>query len=510
VTINKQRWLHAAGWISLTLFCTMVFYSNILATTSEMQFRTYRDGSEALVLGKVYADSVGLPTGPANLGFIEKQKLTKSADVLAVYARVDHPGAVVATDLTDANWQHGSSTYDSALLLQRTDVAQLGYASNEVAPGQRLHFHNGVTRTVSKVESSPRFLTVHYDGPKILPTGIGLPQPIVLTGEQNLMFDPYLSQYGLQGMAFSWLHKTVSGFSTVASMQLLAAILCATVLVLLTREYQSALGSLFGAVFLLCMIGSPWVVAVARNLYWLAFLWFLPALMAMYLYRSVPASPKRKLIYFLFFLSIFVKSLTGYEYLSTVVVLASAIFFVAPFLASPTYTWRSALRVLIMLGLLSVAGFIAALLMHASLRAYTVLGGLKVTIVNAFEYTKLASAGNSPGMQDALVTVLGTYIFNWGTPLLFWIPGRFVFFGLMVTTVGALLYQYAVNNPDRHRDSALVFAMAIAPLSWLILMKGHSVIHVHLNYVLWYLGCIPAMLYVSIRSASLAMRNEVP
>ena len=513
VNILNKHGPYGFGWLAfLILLTTLVFSTNFLHTASEFQFRTYRDGSEALVLGKIFADVEGITTDHANLGFVEKEKITKSADVLTVYKRLNQPNTVVPEDLNDSNWNHGIGTFDAVFLLSRANVAKLGYASNELKPNQKIRFPNGEIRVVTKVELNDQFLQVYYSGEKLQGTQFGFPNPIEVLESKNYVFDGYKSQYGFQGIVFSWLHRTAGAIATVEWMQFLSATLCALVVVLLCREYQISFSASYGYIFLICMIGSPWIVSVARSLYWVPALWFLPALVAMWLYRCPIHLKLRRFLYVLYFLAIFFKSLTGYEYLSTIVIFSLVIFLVDPFRPDSRYRIASSIKIVSILFILSLIGFILALLVHASIRADSILQGLKITLEgDAIKYTRLPEmTGNiSRGVAMPLADVLNNYILEWTTPVVFWVEHKLIYPMLIYLAIFSVGFQYFSSNVARHRDAALIFVTALAPLSWLILMKGHSVIHVHLNYVLWYFGFIPTLIFVGFRGIVLISHIKI-
>jgi hypothetical protein len=208
----------------------------------------------------------------------------------------------------------------------------------------------------------------------------------------------------------------------------------------------------------------------------------------------------------MYFLSIFLKSLAGYEYLSSVVIFSLAIFLVDPFLPNPRYGFTGSIRILFVLSLLSVAGFIFALLMHASIRADSIIQGIKITLEgDAIKYNNLSqmTGSVSRGIQMPFSELLGQYIFDWTTPVIFWVQSKLIFPALIFLALLSILFQFVTNNIERHRDAAIVFVMMLAPLSWYVLMKGHSVIHTHMNYVLWYFGFIPAIIFVGLRGVIL-------
>ncbi|AET91092.1 hypothetical protein BYI23_B004850 [Burkholderia sp. YI23] len=501
--LKDRRVFYAA----LFLLCTLIFWKNIIGTSSEYQFRTYRDGSEALVLGKIFADVHGVPTGKANLGFVERDKITNGADVLAVYNRIDHPDAIVPAPVTDPNWIGGVARAQPAIIIGRAEAEQLGYASNEVRPGQALHFADGQTRTVTSVSADSEYLTVTFDGAPLDGRTVGYPKEAGMWTSSDFKFSPYVSQYGPQGALFSRLYRSVPGFDSVSALQLFAAAACAIVLVLLAREYRISISTGFAIIFLLSMVGSPWIVAKARDLYWVAFLWFLPALVAMWLYRRIASRPVCLALYFV---AVLLKALAGYEYLSTVVLLSMAAFFVDPWMPVPRYGKRRALKIVAALGTLSVVAFVVALLMQSEIRGQTIMQGLELTFrKDALKYNDLSHVAHvaSRGLDMSMPSLLAEYVFQWRTPLLFWGSQPYAFATLIVLCAASLAYQFAVRAEGRKRDAALVVAMLLPALSWLLLMKGHSVVHTHLNYVLWYIGAVPALLFVTLRPATIIVRK---
>lgn len=502
---HKNRFSRFVWYFSLIFIVTLIFANNLTHSSSEFQFRTYRDGSEALVLGKIFADFKGIQTDRANLGFVEKEKITKSADVLAVYKRVNNPNAVTLENLNDSNWSNGIGLFAPVFLLPLADVAKLGYASNEFLLGQRVKFSNGEVRNIIKVEKNNGYLQVYYSGEMLKGGVVGYPKPIELM-DSNYVFDPYKSQFGLQGCVLSWVYSHIPMLAKVERMQFLLAALCAFVLVLLSREYQLSLSHGFGIVFLISVIASPWIVSMARSLYWVPFLWFLPALVVMWLYRFYSQPNIRKLMYFLYFLVVLLKSLSGYEYLSTIVLFSLAIFLIDPFLVVRRHRVVDTINIVMVLFVLSLAAFSVALLAQSYIRADTVAQGLEVTLHgDAIKYTRLTEVfgGVSRGTDTPLLNVMQKYVFNWTTPVIFGYENNLFFPVLIILAVVSIAFQYFIADVARYRDSALVFIMLLAPISWLVVMKGHSVIHVHLNYVLWYFGFIPALIFVVLRGGVL-------
>lgn len=494
----------------LLYFCTFVllvavFQFNILKTSSDFQFKTYRDGSEALVLGKIFSDAQGIDTGNSNMGFIEKGASTKSSDVLSVYQRIDHPKSITPLRLTDENWTNGFSNHDKAFVIPIASTASLGYASNELVLGQQLIFPDGQVREIVDILRIESFLNVSYSGERVYGVGLKNPYIISVIEERPYVYDAYPQQFGMQAIALSWLYRHVPFMDSVFALQFLMAAALAAALALFIRELSVSISMTFAGVFFVSMIGSPWVVAVARNLYWASFLWFLPAIAAMMVYRAEPGTRNRLLMMALYGFTVFLKCLAGYEYISTIIIFSLCVFLIDPFKQVPVYGFKASMKAVFKLGCLAVLGFLFAVIVHALNRADTVAEGLSRTLGwDALKYSALGRmTGANSGPDISLSFVLSEYINEWKTPVLFWFGDKAFFSVMLFLTAISLAAQFYAKDCNFKRDAALLVVSAMAPLSWLILVPKHSAIHVHLNYVLWYLGLVPALVFIILRGCNL-------
>lgn len=93
--------IKAFATMLLLLLLVVNFQYNYLHVASFNQFSTIKDGSEALVLGKIFADVVEKNTLKSNVGFIQKYSITKDHDVLAVYKRIEYPQGIVTASVSD-------------------------------------------------------------------------------------------------------------------------------------------------------------------------------------------------------------------------------------------------------------------------------------------------------------------------------------------------------------------------------------------------------------------------
>ena len=141
--------------------------------------------------------------------------------------------------------------------------------------------------------------------------------------DEKTEFANYTSSFGLQGHVFSFMYNNIH--ISLLGMRLLCCILLSIVLMgiclIIYKKYNKLLGASFYLTFLL----SPWIVAFARNLYWVEFTWFLPVLFALMLSTNYS---KWKIYVPLIFTSILLKCLCGYEYITSIMLLTISFFII--------------------------------------------------------------------------------------------------------------------------------------------------------------------------------------
>ncbi|MEG2912880.1 MAG: hypothetical protein RR897_14925 [Pseudomonas sp.] len=502
--IKKSRFVLAF------LVMLAAFQLNLFSTTSDFQFKTWRDGSEALVLGKIFADANGIDTGHSNMGFIQRGEPIKGPDVLAVYERIDTPTGIKTARISDEYWTNGFSKSSNKFLIPVANTNILGYADNEARIGQEITLPNGSVRIINNIEKSGPYNVVSYSGKFVDPDSIKNEDTFQLSNEIGFSFDQYPQQFGIQALLLSFAYKNLPFGDSVFSLQFLMASMMALVLTFMIREIGLTISTTFAAVFFACMIGSPWVVAISRNLYWASFLWFLPAVMAMYAYRCPPSSRAQLAAIAMYGASILLKCLAGYEYISSIVLMSLTIFMIDPFRANPILGMKAAIRMTVIMGMVAVAGFLIAVLVHAMNRADTLAEGISQTL--GWDALKYSAFGRLTGVVQSgpdipLSFVISEYFNEWKTPVLFWLDGSRVFSFLLLLTGLSIVAQFYTRDANARRDTALVLVSLLAPMSWFILMQKHSAIHTHLNYVLWYFGFIPACAFVIVRGYVLVACN---
>lgn len=310
-----------------------------------------------------------------------------------------------------------------------------------------------------------------------------------------VIVQPYRAQYGLHAGVMAAFGKNAS----LEALQLVTAGLTALVLVLLTQAYLRAFDRRFALLFMLCLTIAPYFLTMARNLYWSPYLLLLPALLAAWFYHDRAARQRQWMWLALIAAAVFLKSASNYEYLTTVTLLACAVFVVAPTFRGERPDLGTAARIFVA----CVVGFIAALLLHAGARGDTLIEGLQ-SIWNediarrtygdpALQVQTEARASLEASPFDVLRIYLYEAYPGRRTMIM---PGK-IFLALIALSLVGIALKGILRHPHFQRD-LMTFGMFFAvPVSWLVFAKGHAYTQTHINFVLWYLGFMPALLYIS-------------
>lgn len=315
--------------------------------------------------------------------------------------------------------------------------------------------------------------------------------------DEPFAFEFYRAQYGLQERVYSVLSRHL-GLTTLARLQTVPAVLTALLLAGLFFMYARQYNRWFAVLFLLCLACAPYFLSMARNIYWNPYLMLAPALAAAFLYDARTTFGKCSLLGMVAVLMM-LKCLSNYEYITTVTLLACSIFLVAPLFRDPAARprWKLAMAVFIA----CVAGFVVAFLIHASVRGDTVLDGIRNIYVEDIARRTYGDATSFSGetgesLRASVWDVLKIYFFDYPGRRTMIVPGK-VFLGMFGLSVLGIGYKFLTRHPLARRDAMTFVVFLSVPLSWYVLAKGHSFTQTHINFVLWYIGFMPALLFVS-------------
>lgn len=374
----------------------------------------------------------------------------------------------------------------------------------------------------------------------------------LVTPDAGGQFRPYLSQYGLQAVVWRALNRDL-GLSIDALrstnavlMALMVAGLCAG----LMRQFGWRSAVAAGLAYAL----TPWFVMYSRDLYWISWIWLAPAALGFaaghWMYRRGSAP---WLFLLVFAMAMFVKLASGYEYVSTIALAAAAP--VAYFGLRDGVNWRGVLARLIAMALATLLAAGVALGLHMSrFESTNEASGRIANLVSKRLYgadpqqvaveacESEVWAGDDcvatyvQSLQANPLVVVARYFV--ARDVLPWLGGgtdvqdsaelKAAVAQFKAAPTAAGLRQVAdkvdgddlrkiansgataialiglamlatrrvlrLAGPSRLAWAALLALSAAAPLSWFVLAKGHSYIHLGLNMVLWYVTYIPVAL----------------
>jgi hypothetical protein len=342
-------------------------------------------------------------------------------------------------------------------------------------------------------------------------SGGAQPDPQYLTGETyrilaepvpdpRVDFYPYPTQFGLQGAFYSWVSRSF-GLNTLQQLQWLPATAAAAAVVGMFLLYRRVFGLAFSLLFVACLAGSPFFVTMTRNLYWNPVLFFLPALAAgwMYLDRRPWAQTAGLL---LVVLAMFLKAGSNYEYITSVTLLACAVFVAGPFFSGQPQP-RPELGKAFLVGTACVVGFALALALHALARGDgSLVSGLRLIYEQDIARRTFGDAARFSGetaqsLNASVLDVLRIYLYEkYPDRRDMVMPGK-VFLLLIAIALIGLAYKALTRHRLLWRDLALFVSFLAVPVSWFVFAKGHSFTQTHINFVLWYIGFMPALLFVA-------------
>lgn len=465
--------------VMILLFALMsVTFSTNLIDSQNQMFVDFELFSEELALSAIEAGENGLQMAYYGLG--RKQVIQ--------LAEVEEPGYV-----------HSFSTTEATLILVKN-----AYTDEYIVPGNTLVMVDGASYKIIDVEECAEdSIKIFVDAPKSIyvPDYEYTEYYKVLDAEGEIcpyaVIEPYYSQYGLQGKVYRLFSRLYSG-DAVALLRIVAACALSAVLSAIVYGIYKKYNFLMAACFYLVFLLSPWVVCFARNLYWIPFTWFLPMLIGLF----CPLDNKRFIFYMLAFIAILVKSLCGYEYLSTILI-GMVLFPLADWVAEKNKEkkWKITQNIFF-LGICAILAFFVALVMHAGLRGNgNVLEGLghiwneDVLRRTHGAYENFAATDNDAhSLQASIWDTLCLYL-RFPTQIIVGLDGN-MFLILIGLALAIVLKKELKNTAGSKQAYALFFFALAGTLSWFVLAKAHSYRHPHMNFVLWYFGFVQMSIYL--------------
>lgn len=501
LTDRQKKLARAAGIVVAILLMAITQYTKVFLGTNETA-NNLRYVSADLVADAMYAKQAG--------------KSANGYGLLNVYR---YNGSSDGT-LTNEEYTDGYSNTENELAVARNESTISMYLS-----GNKIQFEDGTRAEITEINSDEDYLYVKYqfeDGDNTYRGNQGSLQYIqIVDAETGEMLQPgsvlpYVSQLGLQGKAFSGLMFGDSVKQAVFGWQRVLALLFALVVVCLTAELAMHYNKLFGLVFYVVMLLSPWVIGFSTNVYWMEVTWFAPMLVGIWCANHVEQRRARIVACVLAFATVAFKCACGYEYI-TAVMLGTIIFLLTDLTMAIIRKQRKQagllLRTTFCVGLSALLGFVVVILIHGYIRGDgSIIAGVKeIYESDVLRRTLGGQSGNfsdvyAESLEAPIWYVVARYcIFQ--TPLLLGIPG-ILFVPLAIVSFGVLVYG-VVHKQQKGEMLALYVWLGLMCISWFVFGKAHSYIHTFLNYVMWYMGFVQIICYVPIQKVVDLVRSRM-
>lgn len=468
-------------------------------------FEEFQSDSEDLVVGVINAEHYNVPL-ETHYG------LGRYTNIFGL--SFDYQEALK----TNEDWQNGYSLDRAGVCIDNN-----GYTRSVAVAGNWIAFADGSSFMITEVsqEGDGESLAVYVDSEEILKESkygdIGDITFLASDGSElpRGQFEPYISQFGLQGKVFRHFARYMDYENVVDNLHLICCIAAAIVFVAISYLIYEKYNKLMAVIFLITFWLAPWTVNFARNLYWVEFTWFLPMAIGLLCAWKVDVRKYRIMCIVGAFISILIKCLCGYEYISTIMMgLISFLLvdFVTALYRREQKRRKLLLRTIFLMGCAALAGFIVAIGIHALLRGEgnVVEGIVRIFKEDVLRRTSGADLNNFDevywsSFNASLWQVVCQY-FHFPGEIITGIDGN-LFPLLCIIPVAIILYDFMKGRFDWEKTTLYVIFFAVT-ISWFVLGKSHSSGHIHINYVLWYFGFIQICFYIIIDRIYQIFRNR--
>ncbi len=497
----------ATGIILITALLSWNYSVNIFDVSND-KFENFQDDSEILVTGMLYADHEGTYfSTPAERGFgLGYYRNIRGR--LFNYCEWKYP--------SDEEWDEGYSRNDCRIKVITSD-----YSRDVAVPGNTVKFANGESFVIENAEGNDQYIVVTLAGDKHISPRVNgsLDDAEFYSGSGEKLESgriiAYTSQFGLQGKIFKVIARIMNREDILPLLNLLTSIAMALTVILITYLLSKKYNNIMAGCFLVTFAISPWIVNFARNLYWVEFTWFLPMAAGLFIAWKAESRKCRITGYILVFLSVLIKSLCGYEYI-TAVMLGSILFITVDlFTALAKKQKKTALllfRTVVIMGCAALAGFMAAIIIHSRLGNSTgVISGIKSIIMDvALRRTAGADLNTEhPVLWESLNASVWDTIakyFAFSTDVIPGINGN-LFPALCIVPI--CIFAYDLKNKKTDFEMLFLYAVSfVTSLSWFVFGKSHSYVHTQINFVIWYFGFVQICFYIIVSRAVNAIRKR--
>lgn len=331
----------------------------------------------------------------------------------------------------------------------------------------------------------------------------------------RLSFDEYgtyKSQPGGQGMIFSLLDKLLplSPALKLKFFYLLTALLSAIALTAIIGWFCEEFNWIVALFVLASAVFSHWLTVFGKNLWWSMWAFYLPMIVVLYYLKQNRDTENRLPIKLgiLILISVFIKCfINGFEYITTTLVMmvVPLVYYAILDKWNKDQCFKFAFTVVIGSG---VAIFFGLTLLCFQIGAVkgSVSDGIEHVVYSfgkrthgqAENFDKVYAASLKASTIGVVVAYVKGVFFDFNNYLsttnIFIskhiMKVRYIYLISLFAITSVLLYfrSSSALTEKRHQNIALIWTTwfaVLAPLSWYVIFKAHSQIHLHMSFLLW-------------------------
>ncbi len=253
---------------------------------------------------------------------------------------------------------------------------------------------------------------------------------------------------------------------------------------------------------------SNWTLKSIGNLYWVVFLYLLPFALSAYFCKKYETENKIPFHAVLIIaLSVFVKFLSGFEFTSTLLICMEVpvMYYLFKHFKNKT-NFKKYFSFALKTSIASIIAFIAAIIIWF-VQIFIGFGDLQLAI----EEFLLPIGMRTGFLRDLVDNDMPILVESLNAPIAeifaIYLKQDSIYLGLnmqiiliiyLIITLPVILICKVFNKDTLFKINICLFATCfiafLAPVSWFVLGRGHSYIHTHINYILWFMPLLPMML----------------
>lgn len=315
--------------------------------------------------------------------------------------------------------------------------------------------------------------------------------PALTSENPSLTPTTYKSQFGLQYFLFRNFIFNSNFELHFQIFRIILGILLAALFAAYIRKLEKEFNFFVAICTLILISSSEWITIYSVNLYWMEFLLFAPFVISATTYQFFKSKNKLNIFYLLLAFSILVKSLCGYEWLSSIVL--SSFIPIIYFELKEGIKFKKLIKKLIVVFTFCVLGFLIALLLHFT-KGYLYFNDFS-DLYHVFDRSAMRMMGDEafkhieefrPGwpLYAVIAQAIETYFFNTFQYILF----NLTQFNLLMITAFILFLNYMIVSIKEFLFIAIIlFTSFLASISWGVFAFNHAVTHAGMELILFHI-----------------------